>query len=469
MINGHAVKPAVQAALLCVQHPLNGTEKLKSILERFTPEDWVEFHRLCDDNSIQIMAHKRLKPLQTGPVELFERLARASADQQAKQMQRIHLALPVLKELNESGVTWLVLKGNALAEELYQDPAYKRMNDIDLLIPRHDLARAWDIFKRNGFQQVASLDEKADRGQEDFSHHWPPLVNRDLTCIFGVHWNLISPLSGAEIPKTLLFEKVESFNFHGLSARRLEPTVFLFHLLIHLSPFKSGLKEIMDPLNFIKHRADDIEWDRLRLLILSSRTWNPAYFSLSALLALQPQATLAEILRALRDGLHDKVSSRVRTWTMERTSDPGLLVTHRTTHFSRIEKAYALFSLSRDPYEKARFLLKMWQLLLWPDRRSIENIFCLQKDTGAFSRAAARIRAPWRISQFFAHEMGWPFFLALTARHELQLARTTAAYGRERVLRGPEAASRNFPPLDVIFASAGLRGLTLEKMGTILE
>jgi hypothetical protein len=74
----------------------------------------------------------------------------------------------VLELLNAHAVPHLVLKGAALAETMYADPALRHAHDFDLLLREADLYRAADVLLSHRFTKTAPLDSGP-------RHHLAPL------------------------------------------------------------------------------------------------------------------------------------------------------------------------------------------------------------------------------------------------------------------------------------------------------
>jgi hypothetical protein len=60
-------------------------------------------------------------------------------------------AAEALRALGDAGVPTLVLKGLALAVAHYRDDGLRPMEDIDVLVPRHDFERAINVLRRAGW------------------------------------------------------------------------------------------------------------------------------------------------------------------------------------------------------------------------------------------------------------------------------------------------------------------------------
>ena len=82
------------------------------------------------------------------------------------------------------------------------------MNDIDILIRKEDLATIYAVYAEMGFFSAAELFGNGSRKQEKFSHHSPPFFSRDLACMIGTHWGLITPLAPYQLDYDAIWSRV---------------------------------------------------------------------------------------------------------------------------------------------------------------------------------------------------------------------------------------------------------------------
>lgn len=97
--------------------------------------------------------------------------------------------------LRDAGVVPLILKGGALAYELYAAPELRPRSDTDLLIDEADRARTAEALKALGYQeQVTSGDEHGLRQRAYV------LVDRfALEHALDVHWSIANPAAFARV------------------------------------------------------------------------------------------------------------------------------------------------------------------------------------------------------------------------------------------------------------------------------
>jgi hypothetical protein len=118
------------------------------------------------------------------------------------------------------------------------------MNDVDVLIRRRDARLAIDVLGKAGFASVGALFGRDELS--DDSHHTPPYVSEDLSCVVGLHWGLASPRSPWKPDTAGIWKRKAPAQVAGAPAFRMSWEDNLLHLCIHLPFFKTGLRELAD-------------------------------------------------------------------------------------------------------------------------------------------------------------------------------------------------------------------------------
>ena len=320
--------------------------------------------------------------------------------------------------LEKERIPFIVLKGNALAQEIYQDLDYKQMNDFDLLFQPKDLDKLEIIYKKMDYLSAASLDPKF-RKQEKYSHHWPPFFSRNMHLFLGTHWNLVSPFSKVKIPDEALWKNVESFTFDGQNLQRLGKENFLLHLCVHLSPYKLGLKELADLYNFIFYFEKQIRWDDFIKLVQGTNAEDSTYRAFSILQSLFQSAIIDKVISAIESTVSKSIRSEVRV----RTQPPIKALYIRTGHVSKIEKNFGFFSLSDKPSEKAYFLFKMWKNYLWAPWEECFRLCHEIPNPSLLKRLVYSCRSIREINRSFITDLGLKVYVLVTLQHHIELTK----------------------------------------------
>jgi hypothetical protein len=171
-----------------------------------------------------------------------------------------------LDAMHRSRVRLLVLKGAALAGEVYADPRLRPMRDVDLLVHPDDLRRAHDVLCRGGFTTGGVMPLP-------WHHHLPGLSRTvdGATIIIELHHQML-PATPFIAPLTYrdLASASRPIGIGGVEARAPGWEDMLWHVYAHgfavntLRPGLLRLISLADVVHATEAWADLIDWDRVR-------------------------------------------------------------------------------------------------------------------------------------------------------------------------------------------------------------
>ncbi len=150
----------------------------------------------------------------------------------ARQMLFEQTLLEIREAFWEKKLPFLVLKGMALAYQVYPDPALRPMGDIDLYLRKEDIEPAASVLAQLGYQELYPEFRKermAFGGERIFLRPGNPPVE--------LHWSLeqFERLKGIlRIEEEALWESSSLYTICGKSFRALSPEHHLIALCIHL-------------------------------------------------------------------------------------------------------------------------------------------------------------------------------------------------------------------------------------------
>jgi len=241
---------------------------------------WDAAVELAVRHGVAPMAFKRLK--QDGarvPDAAWDRLRSnylASAGRNARLLR--HLA-PVLAGLREAGIPVIVLKGALLAETVYADPGLRPMNDVDLMVPRPDLARALAVLADMGGVPASIPDiDWCCR----FSAHLPEVMVDGLAV--EIHWTVVNPAGPIRVDPDGLWQRAQPARVAGTDVLELAPEDLVLHLCLGAAlrdRLGSGLLPFCDIAASIRHFAPELDWNAVTG---RARNWAMARYAALALL-----------------------------------------------------------------------------------------------------------------------------------------------------------------------------------------
>lgn len=416
------MKSHLELLVLCTYHPLSADEarRVRELSAQTT--DWDGFMSLAELNKVEpkvFLAMSQCDVLERVPEPIRRRLAKTAAAVRVANERRLTRAREVFKALAAHRVPVCVLKGVLFAHTVYQAPGYKRMNDVDFLVPREEMARLPGLFEELGFFSLAErVGQRADV-QLRVSHHLPPYVSRDLACVLGAQWGLKSPLLGLRIDYPAMWSRARPLDFDGLALQQLSPADNLFHLCVHLGLFKSGLRDVMDLYNLARAAGADLDYALFTRLVRDAGAFDLAYHALSLAQRLCPREDFARVLVELEP----HVSRFMRTTVARKTRSLEVQLQLCTGYLSVIEKAIADFNASDAAVEKLEGFAKFWKLVLRPVPDEARRV-CFTPQPSALEALTLPVRAPIAILRAIGAEIGPALLGGLLLKGTLDTALT---------------------------------------------
>lgn len=126
--------------------------------------------------------------------ELAPELARALQSSYVQNRARAIILLSeatrICAEFEKRGIPCIPLKGAALAEDLYGDPAMRPMTDVDILVPKDALAAAREIMLGSGYEEETG--DLREGFQEEFRSELSFFREKPFCARIEIHWWLLN-------------------------------------------------------------------------------------------------------------------------------------------------------------------------------------------------------------------------------------------------------------------------------------
>jgi len=156
----------------------------------------------------------------------------------------------VLDLLAGAGIPVAPLKGVTLAESLYGDRTLRVCGDLDILVPREAVARAFDLLRRGGYEHGEAHTVAAGeidlllRSNIEYAF---VISKRELRCPLELHWDLVWRWPNARAAVDDLWREAGRASFFGSPGYALSPEWELLFLATHLARHRwQGLKWLID-------------------------------------------------------------------------------------------------------------------------------------------------------------------------------------------------------------------------------
>ena len=204
-------------------------------------------------------------------------------------------AARVMERLNALRIPFVVLKGAALAEHVYKDPALRHAHDFDVLVADTDINAATTTLMDAGFSELLEVGEEF--------HHTPPLTN---AAGFTVELHRRFRVQYPEFSSDGIHDRSRQALVGGREARIPSPEDLLLHACVHAVSCTASrnLRWVADVWTIGK-TLTPLDWTRARSLAIESGVALPVMLALGyvtgAIGTLAPDGYVEEMAVAAAD------------------------------------------------------------------------------------------------------------------------------------------------------------------------
>lgn len=165
------------------------------------PARWGRLLDVADWHRLSPVMYTYLRSAGGAPAAVLSALERAYLANAARSLYLREATARVVLQLEEAGVATLLLKGAALVETAYEDPAEREMLDIDVLVPRPHMEAATAAVTALGYQTRPDPDrvsspEAGGPADDSGSHHDAALVDPESLVAVELHRHIATGEEG---------------------------------------------------------------------------------------------------------------------------------------------------------------------------------------------------------------------------------------------------------------------------------
>lgn len=234
-------------------------------LDQLGVSGWEALLEVADRHGVQPLLYERLAARGGGglrlPTGALQRLRDAFLINGARNQFLYEELARVLTSLQQDGIRVIVLKGAHLAELVYANRAVRPMQDIDLFLPRAQLARAAAKLRGLGYT-TETEDPAAWVKAHPAGCHLPGFLKPPHPRI-EVHWRL--DLAQPAQAEEGLCGRAQPAAIAGVDTRVLSPEDLLLHLCLHACHhvFDFGLGLLCDIAVTVQRHSGEISWEQV--------------------------------------------------------------------------------------------------------------------------------------------------------------------------------------------------------------
>lgn len=214
------------------------------------------------------------------PVEVERQIACLAMERELRMRILERRVAESLGVLAGAGIDVALLKGAALAATVYGSYAARPMNDVDLLVPAEQAARAKQLLTEAGWGIDPEVeDEEVYRAH----HHLAPLIDlRGSRSRLELHHDLVPLGHPFDLSVSDMWKKMRTIEVAGLRIGALEPNEHALHIAIHFAwshLMRSGAWHAFRDIGSLE-RAGMLDWGRLVALAMRARGASCVYWTL---------------------------------------------------------------------------------------------------------------------------------------------------------------------------------------------
>jgi hypothetical protein len=227
--------------------------------------DWDAVRALAERERVAPLVHSVAADWSVLPPPVATDLRRMYLGNLARNLRVLWELRAALDVLAAAGIDALVLKGAALAQDVYVNEGLRPMGDLDLLVRERDVPAAVAVLETHGYARAH--DEPTSGSALAFENElalWPP---RGGVAPIEVHWSLFdSPHYQATLPMAWFWSAAVTIPVADTTALALAPEALLLHLCGHLVLHHGQgadlpLLWLHDVAEVIHRHAGALDWD----------------------------------------------------------------------------------------------------------------------------------------------------------------------------------------------------------------
>jgi hypothetical protein len=267
----------------------------------------------------------------------------------------------ILELFKRNSIPVILLKGAAtFADRLYADPGARLMSDMDLLVPREQIAETERLLMMEGYVDDPTNVSLSDVWPGNTRHaHVPGLLHLKKKIAVELHFKVAYGQSGRILPVNATCAASVSGTFQGREAAWLSPHHRLLHNALHATlphrEFSRGMLRLSDLAEFaalVARYPQEIDLDRFWQVVRRS--------------ALSTEiGTYALLARLLMRTVIKPRKIRANSWHRDRLLQSSPPAVTPGKHFSKIRrKVWRMISFL---YDKGRLPSWTWRNVCYGD------------------------------------------------------------------------------------------------------
>lgn len=186
-----------------------------------------------------------------------DRLAQQAQAGWRRALLQVSLALDLAETLERAGIRTVLLKGVALSQQAFGSPVLRGAVDIDLLVQPGDVAAAWRVLDRAGWESITPPTPLAGARLALFRHAAKDSLHRHRDCgqVLELHWRMSDEMAEPLMPPDAELETLALAP--GRSVRVLNAPSLFVYLCMHGAAHGWARMKWLADVAALLHRSPD--------------------------------------------------------------------------------------------------------------------------------------------------------------------------------------------------------------------
>ncbi len=273
-------------------------------LAQLSATDWRELVQVSARHGVGPLLYDRLSTgasLLPVPDGVMQTLREAFLMNATRNALLYHDLAQAVTTLQQNGIRVAVLKGAHLAALIYPHIGLRPMADMDLLVPKEDLAKADTVLCGLGYatNRWQDIETQCRASQHLVPFSKPPHPRIEL------HWTLAAPTLPFQIDMAGILVRLRPATIAGVETHVLAPDDLLLHLCTHAAghlpvPFCHGFRTFCDLAAVLRHHRAELDWAAIKGRAVGWRAGKGVYVALRLACELVQAEVPPTALEALR-------------------------------------------------------------------------------------------------------------------------------------------------------------------------
>jgi hypothetical protein len=192
--------------------------------------DWDYFFLLARRHAVVPLVYGQLKD-HVSP-EHLQQFKKHSLENAARNVVLTAELCRLIKLFGDAGVAAIPYKGPILSLFAYDDLALRRFVDLDVIVRKHDVARARDLLVADGYALAKPLTAE----QQELllrTQHNLQFTKDNRRLIVELHWEVAPHLFASTVQGETLWNDLVDFELNGTTVKTFSADDLLFSLCVH--------------------------------------------------------------------------------------------------------------------------------------------------------------------------------------------------------------------------------------------